>query len=287
VSREQNFKNGALTLTILHQMPGRLRVKLSLPLGDPEMFDAVLRTHEGIEPVRYTPVTNTVLLRYDPVLIRGEELCMRVALTFSLEHEAAPVRIVSRPPEQAFTASVAASGSLLLAAVVARLFGVRGLTSRRLESAAGVSTAAAVLGHGWHEVRETGNFHPEVLSVVYLLMGMLRGNALSAAVFTWFTSFGRHLIESGDYPVEVRPVASGKDGEYEVVAAPAEAETGWRQMMRVLPAMAEQFANVGRRGGPRFMSELQDVIRVHGKVLEGLGPWQKGIPVRISRRRTD
>jgi len=276
-----HHQNGALTLSILHEIPGRIRARLSKALDDPEAFDAVLRTHEGIEPCCYSPVTRTILLRFDTRLIRREELTMRVALAFSLEHDAAPVRIVSRPPEQPLTASVAASGALVLAALVARLTGVSGPTEHRLESAAGISTAAAVLGHGWQEVRTRGNFDPEVLSVVYLLMGLLRGNALSAALFTWFTSFGRHVIQGADYPVEVRPVVSGEDGEYEVVAAPAEAETGWRQLMRVLPAIAEQFAGIGRRGGPRFMSELQDVVRVHGKVLEGLGPWQQGIPVRI------
>lgn len=273
----------ALTVTILHELPGRMRVKLSLPLENPAKFERLLRTHEGIEPIRYTRVTRTVLAQYDPKLIRREELTMRVALTFSLENNADPVRIISRPPGQPLTTSVAASGSLLLAALISRLLGARGVTSKRLDSFAGLATAGAVLGHGWQEVRARGNFDPEVLSVVYLITAMLRGNALSAAMFTWFTAFGRHVLQGADYPVEVRPVAGKEEGEYEVVAAPAEADSGWGQMTRALPALIRYFAGAGHGGGPRFMSELQNVVEVHGKVLEGLGPWERGIPVKFGR----
>lgn len=277
------MNGGSLMITILHDLPGRLRIKLSRALEDPVSFDRIVRSHPGIRPTRYTPVTRTVLLEFDPRVIRREEITMRAALAFSLENGASPVRVASRPPGQPLTTSVAASGSLLLAALVARLLGVRGVTERRFESAAGIATATAVLAHGWQEVRSRGNFDPEVLSVVYLLMGLLRGNALSAAVFTWFTAFGRHVIQSADFPVELRPVKSESGDEYEVVAAPADAESGWRQMARALPSFAQAFYNVGRRGGPRFLSELQDVVKVHGQMLEGLGPWKQGIPVRFGR----
>ncbi|UCH83117.1 MAG: hypothetical protein JSW50_11690 [Candidatus Latescibacterota bacterium] len=274
-----------LSVTILHEIPGRMRVQLSLPLEDPPNFDRLLRSHEGIDPIQYTPATRTVLLNYDPMLIRREELTMRVALTFSLENNEEPVRIVSRPPGQPLTTSVAASGSLLLAALSARLLGARGVTGQRLERFAGLATATAVLGHGWQEVRSRGNFDPEVLSVVYLITSMLRGNALSAALFTWFTAFGRHVIQGADFPVEVRPVEGKGEGEYEVMAAPAEADTGWGRAARAVLALGHYFGSAGQGGGPRFMSELQNVVNVHGKVLEGLGPWDRGIPVRFGRGR--
>jgi hypothetical protein len=274
----------ALTITILHELPGRLRVRLSRPLSGPVSFDRIVRTHEGIRPTRYTPLTRTVLLRYDPRVIRREELIMRVALAFSLENDARPVRVASRPPGQPLTASVAASGSLVLAALFSRLFGVRGATARRLETAGGLATALAVAAHGWQEVRARGNFDPEVLSVVYLLTALSRGNALSAALFTWFTAFGRHMMQSADFPVELRPVVSEDGDEYEVVAAPADADSGWSRTARVLPAFLEAVAGAGRRGGPRFLSELQDVVKLHGQVLEGMGPWKQGIPVRFGRK---
>jgi hypothetical protein len=277
------MKGKALTITILHELPGRLRVKLSQRLEDPKSFDDIVRSHEGIRPTRYTPATHTVLLRFDPRVIRREELTMRVALAFSLENGARPVRVASRPPGQPLTASVAASGALIIAALVTRIFGVRGIDSRRLESAAGLTTAAAVAAHGWQEVRARGNFDPEVLSVVYLLTALARGNALSAALFTWFTSFGRHVLQSADFPVELKPVLTDAGDEYEVVAAPAEADTGWGHTARALPALLQAVAG-GGRGGPRFLSELQDVVKVHGQVLEGLGPWKQGIPVRFAKK---
>ena len=94
---------------------------------------------------------------------------------------------------------------------------------------AGLTTAGAVVHHGWAEYRLRGNFDPEVLSVTFLLTALLGGNALPAAIFTWISTFGRHLVRLPSPGVEVRPAQTGRSGaspRFEVVVAPERTAAG-------------------------------------------------------------
>jgi hypothetical protein len=266
-----------LAVTALHELPGRLRVRLSHPLADAASFDAAIRSHEGIEPVRYTPITRTVLLRFDTDSIRREELLVRVALTMSLQYGNRPVRIRAAPPADALSGSVAVSGAMLLAAGLGRAVGLGPGHLNTLDRLAGLVTGSAVVSHAAHEIRQRGEYHPEVISVAYLAVGMLGGNAFRAAVLTWSASFGRHLLESTAQAVEVRPE---EDGEAATVTASVIPETGWRAWLHVLPGLLRAFSGAGRPGGD-LLGNLREVSRLHDQMLDALGPWKKGIPMRF------
>ncbi len=266
-----------LAVTILHEIPGRLRVRLSHALADAAAFGRILCSHAGIEPIRYTPVTRTVLLRFDPTSIQREELLVRLALALSLEHDALPVRIEANPPERELTASVAASGALLLIAGFGRAIGLTETGQRTLDRIAGLTTGSAVFAHAAQELRQQGAYHPEVVSVAYLAVGMLRGNIWPAAVLTWFASFGRHLLKLEDRAIEVRPGSDGDDPEVVACAAPI---SGWQAWLRLFPAVLRAIGGAGPTGGD-LLANLHEVSKLHDQVLDSLGPWKKGIPLRL------
>jgi hypothetical protein len=193
------------------------------------------------------------------------------------------VRITPAAGPRELSLSALGSAALLAVAFATRVGGRR--ANRLLELAAGAGTAGAVLEHGYQEVRDRGDLDPEVLSVVYLLSAFYRGNLLPAAAFTWLATFGRHLVRQPVSGAELRPVEEpGKDGaapHYEVVVSPLRRHSGWRRMLHVLPRVLRH-AVAGE--GPRpanLLGEIERISLLHGEVLDSLGEWRQGIPLKI------
>jgi len=274
------------SVTLLHALPGRLRVGLSHAPRDAEEMKAAVRSHAGFASIRFSPVTRSMLVRYDAGQITQQEILFRIALALSLDFGAAPVRILAGSGRHGTSDSAVLSALLLVGAMAARWTRQDPNITMPLELAAGVSTSYAVLDHGWKEVRERGYFDPEVLSVGYLATAFLRGNFLKASVVTWLMTFGRHLLEIPRVNIEVRPVEIQGAGQaaprYEVVVGP---DLGASDRMRLIDVI-KGFFQVAASGGAahdkrNLMDEFRDVSRLHGEVLEGLGRMPHGIPMRF------
>ncbi len=266
----------SLRITILHELPGRLRVRLSQPLPRPDSLSRLLRSHAGIEPAYYSAVTGTLLLHFDHTQIRREELLIRTALAFSLQCGNGPVRIETSRNNETLSPAVAISGLSLLVAATGGLIGLPPATRRRLEPLAATATAWAVATHAVQEFSQQRRYDPEVLSIAYLAVSMLRGNALRAAVLTWFTAFGRHLLETAAQAVEIRPQPDAAGVSVSAVAAPY-----WQTWLRLLPALLKMLAGAAGPGDD-LIARVQDVSRLHDQVLDALGPWKDGIAIQFS-----
>jgi hypothetical protein len=272
----------ALALTITHRLPGRLRLRLSRPLNDPSMLTRHVSQHDGMLGISYTPVSGSVLVLSDPGRVAQEEIVLRVALALSLDHGAEPVRVYSDPSAPHLGPPAVLSGVALLVAVVAHL-GRRAHTGADL--AAGAATLWAAADHGWGEIRQRGTFDPEVASLFLLVAAMVRGNTLPAALLTWFSTFGRHLVEAPRTAVEVRPMqlSGGPDGpRYEVAVAPVQAEARGVPLLRAVPSLL-MYAFTGARGGlaTGLINDMREVSRLHHSVLEGLGTTTGGFPLHV------
>jgi hypothetical protein len=257
-------------VTIEHELPGRLRLRLSHVLRQPERMRRLVAEHAGVGEVQYTAVSRSVLVRYDSKHISVEEIVIRIATGLSLEQ---------------LTDSAFYSGVVLLAALALRLLGRSPATSATLDRIASFTTAGAALHHGWTDYRLRGNFDPEVLTVTYLLTAMLGGNALPAAIFTWVSTFGRHLVRLPAQGVEIRPAQIGRDSrspQFEVVVAPDRTPPDKATFFGMIPTMLFQAVTGGTPG--QHMSLIEDIRRVakmHDQVLEGVSGFQRGIPLRI------
>jgi hypothetical protein len=150
---------------------------------------------------------------------------------------------------------------------------------------AGLGTLWAALDHGWGEIRERGTFDPEVASLFLLLAAMVRGNSLPAALLTWFSTFGRHLVEAPRSAVEVRPMqlsGASEGPRFEIAVAPVQAEPRGVPLLRAVPSLV-WYALTGARGGlaTGLIDEMREVSRLHHRVLEGLGTATGGLPLHV------
>jgi hypothetical protein len=274
------------TVTIVHRLPGRVRARLSQGPRDSERLKAAILEHDGLESIDYTPVTRSVLVRFNPHAISEEEIVLRIALHLSLDYHGAPVRLLAQPERLVLADTAIFSAIAVGSSLAMRSLGVTRTSPSRLDWIAGIGTVLAVIDHAWKELDERGYFDPEVLSLAYLLTGFLRRDFLKASVVTWLTTFGRHLLELPPTGVQVRPLElqTGGNGEprYELVIAP---DTDAPERVRILSALQGMvkyaMTGGGAHGYRNLWEELRDVSKVHGEVLEGFGRMRHGIPMRF------
>jgi hypothetical protein len=271
-------------IVIVHRLPGRLRLRLSHALREPERLLATVTGHEGLDSIVYTHITRSVLAQFDPVRLPEEEILLRVALALGLDAGAVPVRVTGAGGGDRMTSSAWVAGALLLAAAGMRIVRRPESQRARWEWLAAMSTVGAVLHHGWQELDERGYFDPEVLTLAYLASAFLRGNLLRAAAVTWGATFGRHLLQERGQGIVVRPVMTGgRDGDpdrYEIAVSPETGAASGRQRIVTLLRALLGYIMAGA-GGRDLLGDMRRVSHVHGEVLEGMGWMPDGIPLRF------
>ncbi len=198
-------------VTVVHALPGRVRLRLSHVPNNPSEMIAFLREHEGMGSIGYTPRTRSLLIGFHPHAISADEITLRVAFRYALDQGARPVRVLDAPEQVLLQDSAILAGIGVLTALALRWLSPGAQTTSRIAWIAGLGTAWSIGDHGWRELRRRGYFDPEVLALVYLASALVRGNVLPAAVVTWLTTFGRHLLELPSTGVEVQPYAIPSD----------------------------------------------------------------------------
>ncbi len=273
--------------TVVHSLPGRVRARLSLVPADVPRMLAGVREHPGMESISFSPVTRSILARFNPHELSREEIVLRIAFHLSLDCGSTPVRLLAEPEERpALGGSAAISAAALALALAMRGLKAGGGSPTPWDWLAGLGTAWAVVDHACKELRERGRFDPEVLSLAYLVTALAGGNVLTASVVTWLASFGRHLVATAPSGVQVRPVEVRGRGNgrshYDVVIGP---DVDAPDRVRVLGALQGllKYAITGGGAHPfrTLLEDLRDVSKVHGEVLEGFGRMPQGIPIRF------
>ncbi len=275
-------------VTVVHSLPGRVRARLSVaPRDVPRMLSGV-REHPGMESISFSPITRSILARFNPHEISQEEIVLRIAFHLSLDCDSAPVRLLAEPEQRpALGASAAVSAAALAASLLMRGLKLSKQSPTGWDWLAGMGTAWAVVDHARQELRDRGRFDPEVLSLAYLLTAFGRGNFLTASVVTWLASFGRHLLAIPPSGVQVRPLEVSGRGKgrsrYEVVIGPDTDAPERARMFSALQGLLK-YAITGGGAHPfhNLLEELRDVSKVHGEVLEGFGRMPQGIPIRFN-----
>ena len=270
------------SVTLIHGMPGRLRLRLSEAPRDVQSFLAAVTAHEGLGDVRYTPVTRSVLIRYQTGHLTTEEILLRTAMACSFDHDHVPVTILPDPENEVMTDAAILAGLWLLVAALARWSALVGPNSL-LEKSAGVGVALAVLQHGWREVREKSMIHPELLTLGYLFAAFVRTRPLRGAAVAWAASFGRHLLQDSAPGVEVRPVAAsdGANAPRAYQIKPIQPRQRQKPLLAATQAALRSMGLVLEDGGGKsLLEELRNVALAHDRVLEGLGGMHRsGIPL--------
>jgi hypothetical protein len=274
-----------LTITISHQLPGRVRLRLSHKLKHPQQTIMRVKSVPGVLSAEYTAVSLSFLIRFDPLQVSREKVIVRVAVWLSFDYAKRPVRIITEPEVREWSDSPFYSALALMVALGSRLVRLDRKTSLALDWIAGLSTAGAVLHHGWLELRRNGYFDPEVLSVVYLSTAFFRGQFLTASLVTWFTSFGRHILKPPPRGVELRitdmPDNYHGTGRYSISITADRDDTTATKFSRLIPA-AIQYALIGGVGSEgAWLGDIRHLVTVQDELVQELGNTQETMPIPL------
>lgn len=270
-------------VVIVHELPGRLRLRLGRPPRNIEDMVASVRRHEGIGHVVFSPVTRSLLVRYNPALVNAVEILVRVAIFLSLHFENASVSISHALPSHNLRAIDYYAGSSLVVAALGRA--AAGPWAKVLEYHAGAATVVSVFNHAWQEVADEGVYHPEVISVMYLINSMLRGNMLTATAITWAATFGRHLLEATDEHCRLQAAAVDDDGSeayIDVMVKPMRPPQA--NPLKLVVAAMGSFIGLEQPGGENnIMRRIANMSANHGNVLEGMGRTPQRVYMRLNQ----
>lgn len=191
-------------IIVAHKIKSRVRFKLSLPLKQAKDAGKFLTEYDGIDSFQYNNISRSVVVNYNSLKVNLNEIIMRLSISYSKEYDMMPVNV--------FIAKAKSSSSLAYFSIVNIIIGglVKNLTNFKgkeivnfLSWSAIGTTSLAILDHGYREIKEHGEFHPELVSSVYLFNAIKNGKLLSGSLITWLAAFGRHSL---DLPYEATTI---------------------------------------------------------------------------------
>ncbi|MCB8815015.1 hypothetical protein [Desulfosporosinus shakirovi] len=261
-------------MNIVHQLPGRVRISLSMPPRRIEKLEKEVLEHTGIHCVKFSPITRSVLVYYNPIEIEMPEIIVRIGTALSIEYNMCPVYVENKK-----NVGVNIIDNYALGALIAAWIGKSGLLplaniANLLEWNAGISTLAAVINHGISEIKISGTPDPEVVTAVYLLNSMLKREFLISSTITWISTFIRHLTgeELGRISIQAFQAFSQEENRmYYDVAVKSEENLYHKSIINISGNMMRKY--VGIRGNMRpssFLNQIKRVSDKHGDALEGL-----------------
>ncbi|SFH93422.1 hypothetical protein SAMN05192551_104221 [Tindallia magadiensis] len=269
-------------ISIVHELPGRLRLRLFRPPTDAPAFTEAVRQHEGIESVVFQPRTRSLLIYYQPTEVSDVEIVVRVGVRLSLDYQQSFVRI-SRPDSSHPPGVMAysAAGAILIATLTNAL-----RTSpfhKFLVQGAGGLTALAVVDHAWQEWQENQEYHPEVFSLVYLLGSLMSGHPLRASIITWLVTFGRHLVESPGNACLLRadPGSQGKDKNYLDVMIRRDPTKPANPLSVLISALSASIGMQTRSQENDLLESISHMASRHHHLLESLESQSGRIYLRL------
>lgn len=135
------------------------------------------------------------------------------------------------------------------------------------------TTIGAIGEHAYNEINERGYFDPEVVSVMYLINSVTKGEFLLPSAVTWLTTFGRHLIELsyGGLMISVREFKNRGGNKYFDVSVKTDNELSkGAGMIRVF---LERFIELERNSmGKSFMVSDRGMTGYSGRLYsDGIG----------------
>ncbi|WMJ81902.1 hypothetical protein RBU49_06550 [Clostridium sp. MB40-C1] len=182
------------TILIMHTLPHRVRLKLSHPLRDEEKVIETMKDGDRIKAFTYNKITKSVIIEFDNVKTDLEETIIRLAIVYSKEYDMTPINIYSNSPTRDMPKIAYYSLLTILGASISKLLKPAKNIQELFNWLAVGTTVAAIGEHAYMEINKKGAFDPEVVSVMYLINSLSKGNFVIPSILTWITTFGRHIL---------------------------------------------------------------------------------------------
>lgn len=177
---------------VLHAIRGRLRMRVDLP----QIFDgllgaceAFLRDQPGIQEVRLNPGCRSVVLNYDPDVLKADDL---VALIGELPLDQLKTYRPRNPPRQAEDISSMAWLPLALSSAAVAL-GVLAETDIAPWLVAGA--AVPIFTRAFEAITQRGKLNVDVLDAAATAVLAVQGQIQTAALMVWLVSLGDVIRE--------------------------------------------------------------------------------------------
>lgn len=184
------------SIIILHKIPNRIRVKLSHPLKNLEDAAEIIKEQHGVTNFKYNPITKSILIKFDSLKIQEEEILIRIAILYSKGYDFNPVTIISNYIKRELPMLSYYSMISILAAGVSKVIPTTKNIEDFLNWLAVGTTIGAIGEHAYSEINEKGTVDPEVMSVMYLISSITKGEFITSSIITWLATFGRHIVNT-------------------------------------------------------------------------------------------
>lgn len=273
-----------LNVQVVHSLPGRLRLKLSNPPLKIDSFLLRVKKHEGIEMLSFNPISRSLLAIYVPSLISATEILLRVTIALSVEFNGSEIKMDIKTDTRPLNGLDYYSGMSILVAGIAKLLNLPPQSLKWLNYNAGFSTTGSVLKHAWLEVKKDGIYDPEVVSVVFLINSLFKGNVLIASAITWIATFGRHLLEpmGESCLLKAQEVKSDSKKSYIDVQVREIDEISRKDYpIKVLVHGLAKIVGVNPMDKKKLIDQIKRVSKAHHDVLEGVGKKSSPVYMRI------
>ncbi len=180
-------------ITLEHNLPNRVRLRFSVPPKRHKDLTRKVTRLTGVKSFTYTEVTQGAVVIFDHQRIELLRILKTIVMVLSLEYGRQPVHI--RPNcSYRFTPLSLLSAGAIAGAAAATLMTPMRLYSSILRWGSVVLTAGAILEHASDELRRTGSFDFENLSIVYLINSVPQNYLVRGTAVTWLATFSRHLM---------------------------------------------------------------------------------------------
>lgn len=273
-----------LSIRVTHSLPGRFRIKFSRSLEAPAKLKDHVMEHEGIESMDYSPVTSTMLVKYNNQVVELQEIMIRAAVAYSVENDLYPVKLTQRADHKFITVKGMVSGFVIISSALANMISPTARFKKIMDWMSAITTSAAVFEHAGYDYRKKGSVDPEVLSLVFLAHWAISGkNLLLPSALTWLSTFGRHFSpkEGEGIQLEINKTRQeGKQAFYEVNVAKLDTKGSY---MDVLNIFAEKFLSSETGFDNTIFEQSKSLLKKHHKALEGIGDKADGIVLNFNQ----
>lgn len=275
-----------LVITIVHNLPGRIRLSLTWPPKDIKKLEDDVKKHEGIHSIFYSRITKSVLVYYNPAQIEPTEVIMRLAIFMSVEYDMKKVILSNENKIAGLNKLEYYSLISLIISWTAKGLKLPYDIQSLLNYNSGLSSISAVLYHAWLEIKKCGIYDPEVVSVVYLINSIVKKDFLLASTLTWFIAFGRHLFREQNENVILQAFRTqDKDGNrtyYDVAIKPEVNISNSFTLLKAFMKSVTKFLGITIKEDNVFlMKQIQKVSKVHEYILEGMENKEQQVFLRL------
>lgn len=183
-----------LSLTVVHRLPNRVRIKLSLPMKEPKNFFKTIKNNLSRLSFKYNTRSRCITLEFEPSEILLQEIIYRVGIAFSIENGLMPVRLIDEYEYKSISPISIYALTSIMATGLNKIINSEDIKLQNSMNIFSMAiTATSVLEHAYGEIKRKGMFDIEILPALYLVKSFIEETKLSTVLIMWLTTFGRHL----------------------------------------------------------------------------------------------